>query len=450
MLPLRTDHATDPLRALLQAATGMAETESACVQILARPATGRALRRARSQARRLKAGQTPSRLPALTALLLHRAQPSAATGRQDPEHGVAVRQMAAKQSGAQWQCTITYAVACPATEGGARDVVRGRAHALASAFGLYADRNYLARTRLPRPEPFLTDRQFLPRRAALLSVPELAALAHLPIDPGAPGVQRAGARSVLPPPSVAQPAAGNGVKPLGRSDTGARRGVGLAVHDARHHLHVMGATGSGKSTLIANLALDDIRNHRGVIVIDPKGDLVTDLLDRIPDTSADRLVLIDPDDPHTPPCLNVLDGHDIDVVVDNITGIFRRIFTAFSGAAHRRRDARRVPHPAQAPRTHPPTRHPRRRPPPPRRERLPAADRPRPQGPRAARILGLVRVDVRTLARGRGRAGDEQTARLPPAGLRPPGDLRRPLHLRPRPGPRRRHPPRPPPQRRPR
>lgn len=67
------------------------------------------------------------------------------------------------------------------------------------------------------------------------------------------------------------------------------------------------------------------------VVIDPKGDLVTDLLDRLPDTCADRLVLIDPDDPHTPPCLNVLDGTDIDVVVDNITGIFRRIFTAFWG-----------------------------------------------------------------------------------------------------------------------
>ncbi|PGH46694.1 type IV secretory system conjugative DNA transfer family protein, partial [Streptomyces sp. Ru87] len=130
---------------------------------------------------------------------------------------------------------------------------------------------------------------------------------------------------------IHEPAPGNGVKPLGRSDTGSPRGVGLAVPDARHHLHVMGATGSGKSTLIANLALDDVRNHRGVIVIDPKGDLVTDLLDRLPDTCADRLVLIDPDDRHTPPCLNVLDGTDIDVVVDNITGIFRRIFTAFWG-----------------------------------------------------------------------------------------------------------------------
>ncbi len=329
VLPLRTDHATDPLRAMLQAAAGMGDDESACVQILARPATGGALRRARRQARRLKAGQTPARLPALAALLLHRAQP-AATGKQDPEHSAAVRQAATKLSGPQWQCTITYAAACSADTERADDIVRGRAHALASAFGLYADRNYLARTRLRQAQQPMNDRRF-PTRSMLLSVLELAALAHLPFDADAPGLQRAGARSVLPPPAVPEPTPGAGIKPLGRSDVGARRGVGVAVADTRHHLHVMGATGSGKSTLIANLALDDVRNHRGVIVIDPKGDLVTDLLDRLPDTCADRLVLIDPDDPHTPPCLNVLDGADIDVVVDNITGIFRRIFTAFWG-----------------------------------------------------------------------------------------------------------------------
>ncbi|MCZ7458264.1 helicase HerA domain-containing protein [Streptomyces sp. WMMC940] len=330
VLPLRTDHATDPLRALLQAATGMGEDETACVQILARPATGSALRRARRQARRLKAGHSPARAAALASFLLHRAQP-AATGKQDPEHSAAVRQSAAKLSGPQWQCVLTYAATCSPDVNRAEDVARGRAHALASAFGLYADRNYLARTRSRHPEPHLSARRIPLSRPALLSVPELAALAHLPVDADAPGVQRAGARSVLPPPSVPEPAPGSGVKPLGRSDTGARRGVGLAVTDARHHLHVMGATGSGKSTLIANLVLDDVRHHRGVIVIDPKGDLVTDLLDRLPDTCADRLVLIDPDDPHTPPCLNVLDGADIDVVVDNITGIFRRIFTAFWG-----------------------------------------------------------------------------------------------------------------------
>ncbi|MER8160244.1 type IV secretion system DNA-binding domain-containing protein [Streptomyces sp. NPDC094472] len=329
VLPLRTEHAADPLRALLQAATSLGEGETACVQILLRPATGAAVRRARRAARRLKAGQSAQRLPALGALLLHRPQPTT-TGRQDVEHSAAVRQSAAKLAGPQWQTVITYAATCTPEQKRAGDLVRGRAHALASAFGLYAERNWLARTRLPKPHRPVEGRLF-PRRAALLSVPEVAALAHLPIDADAPGLRRAGARSVLPPPAVPSPVPGAGVKPLGYSDTGARRPVGLAVADARHHVHLMGATGSGKSTLIAHLVLDDVRNRRGAIVIDPKGDLVTDLLARLPDTCANRLILIDPDDVHAPPCLNVFDGADIDVVVDNITGIFRRIFTAFWG-----------------------------------------------------------------------------------------------------------------------
>lgn len=332
VLPLRTSHASDPLRALLQAATGMAENQSAAVQILARPATGAALRRARRTARRLKAGNGgPARIPAASAWLAHR--PQRGTGdRQDADHPAAVRQAGAKlAAGPQWCVSVAYAATAHPKTHKSEESARGRAHALASAFGLFAERNWLNRTRLPRPAAALNARRFPPGRVRLLSVPELATLAHLPTDPDAPGLQRAGARSVLPPPAIPSPQPGAGVKPLGLSDAGARRTVGLAVPDARQHLHLMGATGSGKSTLIANLVLDDVRNRRGALVIDPKGDLVTDLLARLPDTCAERLVLIDPDDSHAPPCLNVLDGEDIDVVVDNITGIFRRIFTAFWG-----------------------------------------------------------------------------------------------------------------------
>ncbi|WP_419997812.1 type IV secretory system conjugative DNA transfer family protein [Streptomyces boninensis] len=124
---------------------------------------------------------------------------------------------------------------------------------------------------------------------------------------------------------------GDGIKPIGHTDIGPRRAVGLTAADARQHLHVLGATGSGKSTLIANLALHDVDQHRGVIVIDPKGDLVTDILARLPESCADRLVILDPGDLHPPPCLNVLDGGAADVVVDNVTGIFARIFAAFWG-----------------------------------------------------------------------------------------------------------------------
>ncbi|MFC7305107.1 type IV secretory system conjugative DNA transfer family protein [Streptomyces monticola] len=327
VLPLRTDHKDDPLRALLQAATDMAAGEQALVQILARPATGARVRQARHRARRLKAGRSASRVTLLLRLFSHRPQPVSSTP-QDPSHGAEVRESVTKLTGPQWETTIRYAVTLPPTGDGAGTRLRGRAHAVASAFLLFAARNWLTRHRLRIPHRDLSARRF-PLRADLLSVPELAALAHLPWDPDAPGLARAGARSIAPPPAVPQP--GPDIKPLGAADTGARRAVGLAVPDARQHLHLMGATGSGKSTLIGNLILDDVQAGRGAVVIDPKGDLVAGLLHRLPDTCADRLVVIDPDDVHVPPCLNVLDGTDIDVVVDNITGIFRRIFTAFWG-----------------------------------------------------------------------------------------------------------------------
>ena len=110
-----------------------------------------------------------------------------------------------------------------------------------------------------------------------------------------------------PPPGIPTPdRAGQRVKPLGIADTGTRRPIGLAVPDARHHLHLLGATGSGKSTLMAQLILADAHAGRGVVVIDPKGDLVTDLLDRLPAEAAGRVVLFDADSHAQPPCLNPL------------------------------------------------------------------------------------------------------------------------------------------------
>ncbi|MFD0530396.1 type IV secretory system conjugative DNA transfer family protein [Kitasatospora arboriphila] len=96
-------------------------------------------------------------------------------------------------------------------------------------------------------------------------------------------------------------------------------------------MHIIGATGSGKSTLMASMVLADAVAGRGVLVVDPKGDLVHDLLSRLPASALGRTVLIDPGDRGLPPRLNVLEGPDADVVVDNLVGIFRRIFTAFWG-----------------------------------------------------------------------------------------------------------------------
>ena len=148
----------------------------------------------------------------------------------------------------------------------------------------------------------------------LLSAEELAAIAALPTDVAVAGLDRARAKCVPAPVSV--PSGGAGVKVLGRAEVGGHS-VGLPVVDARQHLHVIGSTGSGKSTDCAHLALDDVRAGRGLVVIDPKGDLVIDILDRLPARVADRIVLIDPDQPDGAR-LNPLAGFDDDLIVDNV------------------------------------------------------------------------------------------------------------------------------------
>ena len=345
VLPLKTDHDADPLRALAAAGGGLADGEHAIVQVLARPVTGARLRRARRAARQLRAGR-PARLSArlLDALTPGHPGPGPrAAARSDPELAAEVRASVIKSAGPQWDTQIRYATATtavPPAQGRRRDTaaraqararLRGLAHGLASATALYAGRNWLARRHLRHPAAEIAARRF--RRGGLLSVPELAAIARLPADPSLPGLARAGARAVAPPPVI--PVPGPDVRPLGVSDTGVPRPVGIAVADARHHLRVIGPTGTGKTTLIAGQILADADAGRGVVFVDPKGDAVTDLLARLPAHVAGKVVLFDPADPAAPPCLNVLQGDgsgtDHDVITDNVTGIFRRIFSQFWG-----------------------------------------------------------------------------------------------------------------------
>ena len=181
----------------------------------------------------------------------------------------------AKLAGPCWEVQVRYGVAGP-DRPDRQGRLRARAHALAAAFAVHSGRNRLGRHRLHRPARTLAARPL--HRGDLLSTGELASLAHLPADPAVPGLARAGARPVPPPPGL--PTTG---KLLGDSELGTPRPVRLTPADACQHVHLLGATGSGKSTLITNLALQDIEAGRGVVVVDPKGDLITDLLDRLPE-----------------------------------------------------------------------------------------------------------------------------------------------------------------------
>jgi hypothetical protein len=336
-VPLRVRFETDPLRPLLGVFASLGHGESGCVQILARPASPRRMRRLRRSLGEIsgRGGARPFTLGRILADLVPGPAPkqpsaySSAAPWRDARTDADARAAAGKLAGPLWEAEIRYAAAGPLAEAG-RARARGVAHQIASAMNAYAERNHLRRRRLHHTAQALAGRVF--ERGALYSVAELAALAHLPTDTVVPGLARAGARPV--PPAIAIPQHADtraGVKVLGDADAGPARAIALPVADARHHLHVVGATGVGKSTLLANLVLADVDAGRGALVIDPKGDLVADLLDRLPASVAAKTVLFDPEDAAPPPRINMFDGADPDVAVDNLTGIFKRIYAGFWG-----------------------------------------------------------------------------------------------------------------------
>ncbi|GAA3292638.1 ATP-binding protein [Dactylosporangium vinaceum] len=338
-LPFNTDFDADPLRALMAAGAQLRPGEHACVQVLARPAPPRRAARARRAAGRLRDGKTATPVvnPAAPALwLLEEFMPgrlsrtprtgggsAPAASRRDPGVERDVRAILDKTAQPLWTAGIRYCLASTSERGGSTPEgrLRGIADAVASSFAVYAARNRLAhRARMAQPVAVVAARRL--GAGFLVNGGELAALAALPRDLAVPGLDRARAKPM--PAPVAVPGGGRGIKVLGDAEVGGH-GVGLSVTDSRYHLHVVGSTGSGKTTLLVNMAVDEIKAGRGTVVIDPHGDMVTDILDRLPASVGDRLVIYDPDQPN-PPCLNPLEGDDPDLVVDNLVSIFGNIF----------------------------------------------------------------------------------------------------------------------------
>jgi len=81
---------------------------------------------------------------------------------------------------------------------------------------------------------------------------------------------------------------------------------GLLPADRRQHVYCVGKSGTGKTTLLRNLILQDIEYGRGVGVIDPHGDLAEAILDQIPPWRTDDVVYFNPADLEFPIGLNLL------------------------------------------------------------------------------------------------------------------------------------------------
>lgn len=111
----------------------------------------------------------------------------------------------------------------------------------------------------------------------------------------------------------------------------AERALVLPVADADRHLHVIGPTGSGKSTLLLRLIEADMAAGHSVVVLDPKGDLVADVLARVPEGRRDDVVLVDPTS-ERPVGLNPLAAEgDPELLADGLLGTLHELFASSWG-----------------------------------------------------------------------------------------------------------------------
>lgn len=163
-----------------------------------------------------------------------------------------------------------------------------------------------------------------------LNVPELATVTGWPIgETGDWPVAHSPSRPLAPAGVIARRG-----RVLGEASyPGEERPVALTPADSLRHLHVLGPTGVGKSTLLLNLIAQDMAAQRAVVVIEPKGDLIADVLARVPVQRVDDVVLLDPTDREYAVGLNPLSpaGRPPELVADQLLGLFHALYADFWG-----------------------------------------------------------------------------------------------------------------------
>lgn len=104
---------------------------------------------------------------------------------------------------------------------------------------------------------------------------------------------------------------------------------GIKTDDRRRHMYLIGKTGMGKSTVLENMIVDDIRNGYGVAVVDPHGDLAEKIIEYIPTSRINDVVYFNPSDINYPIAFNVVeqvDSHLRHLVASGLIGVFQKLW----------------------------------------------------------------------------------------------------------------------------
>ena len=104
---------------------------------------------------------------------------------------------------------------------------------------------------------------------------------------------------------------------------------GIKTDDRRRHMYLIGKTGMGKSTILENMIVDDIRSGHGVAIVDPHGDLAEKIIEYIPADRVNDVIYFNPADINFPIAFNVVeqvDSHLRHLVASGLIGVFQKLW----------------------------------------------------------------------------------------------------------------------------
>jgi hypothetical protein len=167
------------------------------------------------------------------------------------------------------------------------------------------------------------------RTGMLLNSDELTGFVHVPSSAvRSPVFQRQSVKSKAAPAIVRQ----HGLL-LGENEhAGQTVPIRLFAEQRTRHTHIIGASGTGKSTLLFNLIRQDIHNGEGVAVLDPHGDLIDRILGIIPPERINDVVLVDPADDQFSIGFNILSAHsdlEKNLLASDLVAVFQRLSTSW-------------------------------------------------------------------------------------------------------------------------
>ncbi len=104
---------------------------------------------------------------------------------------------------------------------------------------------------------------------------------------------------------------------------------GIKLDDRRRHIYVIGKTGVGKTTLLENMAIADMRSGKGLAFVDPHGESAEKLLDFVPENRLDDVIYFDPSDMEFPIAFNPMEQVGTEyrhLVASGLMGVFKKIW----------------------------------------------------------------------------------------------------------------------------